>query len=165
MMNASRKVPIYIALGTNLWDRAANLQTALCLLPPLVEVLAQSTVYQTPPWGFEDQPDFLNQVLLAETSCSPLDLLAHLKQTETRVGRKPTFRYGPRMVDLDILFYGDQILDLPGLQIPHPKLPERAFVLVPLADLNPDFVHPVIKKSIREILSQVDASGITRYQP
>ncbi|HBX71072.1 MAG TPA: 2-amino-4-hydroxy-6-hydroxymethyldihydropteridine diphosphokinase, partial [Chloroflexi bacterium] len=107
--NLSPKIPIYIALGTNLGDRLANLQSAIRQMPPEVTILAQSPIYQTPPWGYADQPDFLNQVVMAETNLPPQALLAYLKTLEIRVGRMPTFRYGPRVVDLDILFYGDLI--------------------------------------------------------
>ena len=142
-----------------------NLQTAIQMLSPWVAVVAQSPVYQTPPWGYEDQPDFLNQVVFAKTAQQPEGLLKFLKQIEVRVGRTPTFQYGPRVVDLDILFYDDLVIELAGLQIPHPRLHERAFVLVPLNDLNPDLRHPVFAVTIQELLLKVDASGVTRFAP
>ncbi len=163
--SATQKIPVYIALGTNLGDRLANLQTAIQMLSPSVEVVTQSPVYQTPPWGYADQPDFLNQVIFAKTTQQPEGLLKFLKQIEVRVGRTPTFQYGPRVVDLDILFYDDRVIELAGLQIPHPRLHERAFVLVPLNDLNPDLRHPVFAAAIRELLLNVDASGVTRFTP
>ncbi|HBY07784.1 MAG TPA: 2-amino-4-hydroxy-6-hydroxymethyldihydropteridine diphosphokinase [Chloroflexi bacterium] len=161
--NLSPKIPIYIALGTNLGDRLANLQSAIRQMPPEVTILAQSPIYQTPPWGYADQPDFLNQVVMAETNLPPQALLDYLKALEVRVGRTPTFRYGPRVVDLDILFYGDLIYAQAGLQIPHPKLHERAFVVIPLYDLNPDFRHPLTGQTIREMRSSLDLTGITRF--
>lgn len=154
---------VYIALGTNLGDRLANLQTAIRLLPPHVKLVAQSSVYQTAPWGYEDQPDFLNQVIQAQTSLPPDELLSYLKEIEIQVGRKPSFRYGPRVVDLDILFYSDLVLAQPGLQIPHPRLHERAFVLVPLHDLAPKLKHPVLNVTVGELLSGVDASQVTPF--
>jgi 2-amino-4-hydroxy-6-hydroxymethyldihydropteridine diphosphokinase len=163
--NPPQQISVYIALGTNLGDRAANLQNAIEALSPLVDVLTRSPVYQTPPWGYEDQPDFLNQVVLAQTALAPKDLLAHLKNIETTVGRTPSFRYGPRLVDLDILFYGDEVFKMEGLEIPHPRIPERAFVLVPLNDLNPDLQHPTLKVSIQEMLQQVDTTGILLFDP
>ncbi len=157
--------PVYIALGTNLGDRLANLQTAIQMFSPGVEVVAQSPVYQTPPWGYEKQPDFLNQVVFAETSLSPNDLLKFLKQIEVRIGRTPTFQFGPRVVDLDILFFDDWVVEFSGLQIPHPRLHERAFVLVPLNDLNPNLRHPVLGGSIQELLLNFDISGVKRFSP
>jgi 2-amino-4-hydroxy-6-hydroxymethyldihydropteridine diphosphokinase len=154
---------VFIALGTNLGDRLANLQTAIRLLPPNVKLVAQSPVYQTTPWGYEDQPDFLNQVIQAETSLPPEELLADLKEIEIRVGRKPSFRYGPRVVDMDILFYDKLVLDQSGLQIPHPRLHERAFVLVPLHDLAPELKHPVLNATVGELLSGVDVSEVTPF--
>jgi 2-amino-4-hydroxy-6-hydroxymethyldihydropteridine diphosphokinase len=161
-MSTPPNIPVYIALGSNLGDRAANLREAIRRLPPLVTVLAQSPVYRTKPWGYTDQPDFLNQVIFAETACTPEALLAHLKEIEITVGRTPTFRYGPRVVDLDILFFGDLTVSLPDLEIPHPRLHERAFVLVPLNDLNPGLRHPVTNQTVGEMLAQVDASGVVR---
>ncbi len=155
---------IYLALGTNLGDRAANLRAALEALPPDMRVLAVSPVYETPPWGVTDQPAFLNQAVQAETDLTPLELLAYLKRLETALGRTPSARYGPRQIDLDILFYADQVIDLPGLSVPHPRLAERAFVLVPLTDLAPDLLHPLTGLSVRQMLARVDRTGIERYQ-
>jgi len=154
---------VYLALGTNLGDRPANLSAAIAVLPPAVTVLAESPVYETPPWGVTDQPPFLNMAIAGQTVLSPDGLLKKLKALETSLGRVPSVRYGPRRIDLDILFYDDLVLDEPGLVIPHPGLPERAFVLVPLADLAADFVHPVLGKTIRQLLAGVDATGVVRY--
>ncbi len=129
---------IYLALGSNLGDRSANLQAAISALPPAVRVLKESPVYETQPWGYTDQPAFLNMVLKGETSLGPVELLDHLKELETSLGRLPSVRWGPRLIDMDILFYADLVLDIRGLVIPHPHLHERPFVLVPLADLAPD---------------------------
>ena len=160
----SKNISVYLALGSNLGDRLANLQEAIRLLPPFVIVQAESPIYQTIPWGYKDQPDFLNQVILAETSCAPLELLSYLKEIELRVGRTPTFRYGPRVVDMDIIFYGKQIIDLPGLKIPHPKASERVFVLVPLNDLEPDFVNPENGQTVSEMLAKLDVTGIAHFK-
>ncbi len=153
---------LYLALGSNLGDRRANLQAALQALPPAVLVRRASPVYETPPWGLTEQPAFLNMVVEAETGLPPLDLLVHLKRLETQLGRLPSVRYGPRSIDMDILFYDDLVLDSPGLTIPHPRLHERAFVLVPLADLAPDLVHPRLGQTVRDLLTAVDTSGIVR---
>lgn len=156
---------VYLGLGANQGERLCNFARAVAALPPLVATRRLSSVYETPPWGYLDQPAFLNQVIEAETSLPPLALLEHLKQVEQQVGRQPTFRYGPRLIDLDILFYGDLILETPGLTIPHPNLHTRAFVLVPLAELSPGFLHPKLGKTIADLLSAVDTQGIHRYPP
>jgi 2-amino-4-hydroxy-6-hydroxymethyldihydropteridine diphosphokinase len=151
---------IYIALGTNLGDRRANIRGAVKALAPRVRVVAESRTFETKAWGVEAQPDFLNMAVKAETQLSPQALLTHLKKLENKLGREPTFRWGPRLIDMDILFYDDLVLDLPGLAIPHPGLPERAFVLAPLADIAPEFVHPVLGRTVRELLEAVDGSGV-----
>jgi 2-amino-4-hydroxy-6-hydroxymethyldihydropteridine diphosphokinase len=162
-VNPMPMTTVYLALGTNLGDRPANLQAAVAALPTAVTMLAESPVYETPPWGFADQPAFLNMVLKGETHLAPLALLAFLKKLETRLGRTPSLRYGPRKIDIDILFYDDLVLDTPELTIPHPNLHERSFVLVPLADLAAELVHPVFGKPIREYLAVVDTTGVKRY--
>ncbi len=144
---------VFLSLGTNLGDREANLRNAITALAPQVRGTRESPVYETAPWGFEDQPSFLNMVVEGETDLPPLELLKFLKTLETELGRTPTFRYGPRLIDLDILFYDDLILQTPELTIPHPKLHERTFVLMPLVDLAPDFVHPVLQRTIADLLS------------
>jgi len=154
--------PIFLALGTNLGDREANLSNARESLPPEVVVVQASSIYVTPPWGYEDQPDFLNQVLETRSTLEPLPLLAYLKCIEEQMGRLKTFRNGPRLIDLDILFYGQRVVDETGLQIPHPRLQERAFVLVPLSEIAPDFVHPVLDVKVKTLLSLVDTQGVRR---
>ena len=158
------KHTVYIALGTNLSDRLANLRAAIESMPPEIQVLAESHVYETPPWGYEDQPAFLNMALKAETDLEPELLLNFLKLLEVELGREQSFHWGPRLIDLDILFYDDLVLDSPPLVIPHPRLQERAFVLVPLADVAPDLIHPVLDQSVRELLAQVNTEGIERFQ-
>ena len=154
---------IFLALGTNLGERLANLRAALRSLAPDVERVAASRVFETPPWGFADQPAFLNMAVHARTGLGPESLLGWLKQLEVRLGREPGFRWGPRLIDLDILFYDDLVLDTPKLVIPHKRLHERAFVLVPLADIAPDLVHPVLGKTVRQLLAEVDASQIVLH--
>jgi 2-amino-4-hydroxy-6-hydroxymethyldihydropteridine diphosphokinase len=152
---------IYLALGTNLGDRLANLHAALSALSQRAELVAASSIFETPPWGFADQPAFLNMAVHARTDLSPEELLGWLKQLEVELGREPGFRWGSRLIDLDILFYDNLILDSPPLVIPHKRLHERAFVLVPLSDIAPDLVHPVLGKTVHELLAEVDTGQIT----
>jgi 2-amino-4-hydroxy-6-hydroxymethyldihydropteridine diphosphokinase len=153
---------VYLALGSNLDDRAANLKQALAALTPQLDVKAKSKVYETPPWGYQDQPKFLNQVVKAKTYLEPEPLLKHLKRLEVALGRKESFPNGPRLIDIDILFFDELIFNSPALVIPHPRLHERAFVLVPLMDIDPELVHPVKRKSVREMLAECDQEGIEK---
>jgi 2-amino-4-hydroxy-6-hydroxymethyldihydropteridine diphosphokinase len=161
-INSMSKTIVYLALGTNLGHRSRNLQAAQDALPPAVKVLERSYVYETRPWGVTDQPLFLNMVIKGETRQRPQELLKHLKLLEIQLGRLPSIRYGPRKIDIDLLFYDDILLKTPELTIPHPFLHERAFVLVPLADLAPELVHPVLGKTVRQMLAQVDTTGVRR---
>lgn len=154
---------VYLALGSNLGNRAANLKEAIASLPPQVEVKARSAVYETPPIGFADQDMFLNQVIRGETYLQPELLLKHLKRLEIALGRKPSFENGPRLIDMDILFYDDLVLYSTALTIPHPRLHERGFVLVPLLDIAAELEHPVKKKSVRELALFADVSGIRKF--
>jgi 2-amino-4-hydroxy-6-hydroxymethyldihydropteridine diphosphokinase len=155
---------IFIALGSNLGNRTSNLKRAIADLPPVIQVLTQSPIYETEPWGYTEQPRFLNQIVEGETQLSPYDLLKYIKKAEVRLGRKPEFRYGPRIIDIDILFYDHLIFEYPGLKIPHPRLHERAFVLVPLADIAPDFIHPVYQLTIAVLLARVDKTGVNLFK-
>ena len=154
--------PIYLALGTNLGDREDNLRIARQSLLQEVELAAESSIYRTPPWGYTDQPDFLNQVIEVRTCLEPRPLLDFLKHLETAMGRFKTFRNGPRLIDLDLLFYGQRVIQDEDLQIPHPRLHMRAFVLVPLCEIAPNFFHPVLKQSVQTLLSWVDTEGVEK---
>lgn len=155
---------VYLALGSNLGSRLANLKNAVSNLTPQMNVRKKSPVYETPPWGFKEQSAFLNQVVMAETYLEPEALLGHLKRLEIALGREPSFQNGPRLIDIDILFYDDVIIDSPPLVIPHPRLHQRAFVLVPLNDIAPDLVHPVLGKPVSELLLDVDRININLYE-
>ena len=154
---------VYLALGSNLGNRLANLKEAIAALPPQMEVNAKSSVYETPPWGYEDQPKFLNQVVKAKTYLDPEPLLKHLKRLEVALGRQASFPNGPRLIDMDILFYDDLVLNRAALSIPHPRLHERGFVLLPLMDIDPDLIHPINKKSVREMAAACDMGGIEKF--
>jgi len=151
---------IYLALGTNLGNRVCNLRIARDSLPPDLWIKNTSSIYVTPPWGYEDQPYFFNQVLEVQTSLEPLPLLHYLKNIEMEMGREETFRYGPRLIDLDILFYGKRVVNTQELQIPHPRLQDRSFVLVPLNEIAPDFVHPTLDKSVAGLLKEIVTQGV-----
>jgi 2-amino-4-hydroxy-6-hydroxymethyldihydropteridine diphosphokinase len=155
---------VYLALGSNMGNRLANLNAATYSLTPQMSVKKKSSIYETPPWGFEDQAPFLNQVLMAESYLEPEALLGHLKRLETVLGRVPSFENGPRLIDIDILFLDDLILNETSITIPHPHLHERAFVLVPLAEVAPDLVHPGLHKSVSQLLAGVDRSGIKLFK-
>jgi 2-amino-4-hydroxy-6-hydroxymethyldihydropteridine diphosphokinase len=154
---------VYLALGTNLGDRLANLNAAINAFPPSIVCHQSSHIYETPPWGYKDQPAFLNMAVKCETDLDAASLLKRLKQIEVEVGREKSFHWGPRIIDIDILFYDNIIFESESLTIPHARLHERAFVLVPLAEIAPNFKHPVLKKTIAELLENVDRSGIIPF--
>lgn len=165
MRSSRRAVPeiCYLGLGSNLGDRAANIGKALSLVAAEAALTSVSSLYETEPWGYEAQPRFLNAACRIETTASPLELLELLQRIEKAVGRKPTFPLGPRLIDVDILLYGQTTLETAGLVVPHPGLGERAFVLVPLAEIAPEVRHPVLGMTVRELLASVGGKEKVRW--
>lgn len=161
-MSCSHRV--FLALGANLGDRQGNILQALQYLQGKVEVLKVSSFYETDPVGFLDQPRFLNAVCEVETCIPPHDLLRLAKWVEQRMGRTVSFRNGPRPIDIDLILYGDLVLDDPDLTVPHPRMDERAFVLVPLAEIAPEIADPRTGKTILELAEAVDRSGVKKAQ-
>jgi len=154
---------VYIALGSNLGDRAENLRLAReHLAGPELRVLRDSSVYETAPRGVEDQPWFLNQVLECETDLFPRQLLSRLKKIERTMGRRKRAVNGPREIDLDILLYGDMVVKAQKLEIPHPRMAERRFVLEPLAELAPEKRHPGTRKTVKEMLAGVVGQAVRK---
>jgi len=155
---------VFIALGSNIGDRLNALMEAIDLMPPEIIPTSLSKVYETPPWGYEDQSPFLNQVIKAQTHLSPSKLLERLKEIEQELGRQPVFRYGPRLIDLDILFYDNLEYQSEVLTIPHPEIANRAFVLVPMMELAPNYIHPGTHKKVIDMAAQVEIDSILSFE-
>ena len=154
----------YLGLGSNMGDREQNLAQALGLLSQKMLVEQLSSIYETEPVGCKEQPHFLNAVCRISTDLSPDELLNLAKEIESRMGRLPSFPNAPRPIDIDILFYGEEMIQSQNLTIPHPRLAERAFVLVPLAEIAHDLVYPGSGKSIGELASSLQSlSGINKW--
>ena len=154
----------FIGLGSNVGDRAVHLRTAATALGQLAatHLVARSRVYQTPPVGPADQAPYFNAALHLQTVMEPLELLAAMRCIEAEAGRPPAEKrrhWGPRVLDLDLLLYGDAVIDMPGLRVPHPRMVQRWFVLRPLADLAPERVHPVLGRTIGQLLAELEALG------
>jgi len=147
----------YLLIGGNLGNREQNLATATGSIATAVgPVVATSSIYETEAWGMKDQPAFLNQVIVAETKLDPAQLLHAILAIEEQMGRKRMEKFGPRIIDIDILFYDQQVLQQPLLTIPHPQLHLRRFTLEPMNEIAPNFIHPVLRKSISELLQQLN---------
>lgn len=157
---------VYLGLGSNLGDREDNIRKALSLLQEKARLKAISSLYDTVPQYIADQPDFLNAVCCVITVLDPFQLLAFVEDIEIRLGRTPTFPKGPRVIDIDVLLYGDLTLETPSLTVPHPGLAERAFVLVPLVEIAPEVVHPILREKASALLQKLgSADGIRLWSP
>jgi 2-amino-4-hydroxy-6-hydroxymethyldihydropteridine diphosphokinase len=155
---------IYLSLGSNIGDRERNLRKAVEQLASQdVRVLRSSRIYETEPVDYKDQGWFLNQVVEAETALFPMQLLTRIGRVEREMGRVRRVRKGPRTIDIDILFYGAAIVGTARLEIPHPRIAERRFVLAPLAELAPGLRHPVTHRSVRQMLESAPPAVVRRF--
>jgi 2-amino-4-hydroxy-6-hydroxymethyldihydropteridine diphosphokinase len=152
----------YLSLGSNIGNRESYLGDAIARLRALGRVAAVSSLYETEPVEFTDQPWFLNCVVLLETNATPAELLANLLAIEQEMGRVRTQKKGPRTIDIDVLLFGETVLDTPKLTVPHPAMHQRRFVLEPLAEIAPETWHPGLKKTIRRLLEELPAGPVVR---
>ncbi|HMD42147.1 MAG TPA: 2-amino-4-hydroxy-6-hydroxymethyldihydropteridine diphosphokinase [Candidatus Acidoferrum sp.] len=154
---------VYLAVGSNIGDRKENLQRAAVLLQEAgITIKKVSSIYETEPVDYLDQPWFFNGVLEAETTLRPRELLKATRAIETAMGSKKAFAKGPRLIDLDILLYGDQTMNLPELQVPHPRMLDRKFVMVPLVEIAPELRHPSWNGTAEEILANSTDRSVVR---
>ncbi len=150
-----KKNKVFIALGSNLGNKKQNLEKAIKLISEKCKVVSTSSFIESKPMYFEKQPNFLNAVIQVETSLGAKELLFFLQGLEKKIGRKKRFKYGPREIDLDILFFNNEAINSGSLVVPHPKMNQREFVLQPLNEIAPNFIHPILKKSIKTLLSKL----------
>ena len=155
---------VFLLLGGNLGDRVSNLRHCNTLIEELLgPIVENSSIYETEPWGKSDQPSFLNQALQIETSLPPMELLSACLTIEKKMGRSRDEKWGARVIDIDIIYFDNQILNSIDLILPHPRMAERKFVLTPLAEINPSFVHPVLLKTNEELLKECKDQLSVKY--
>jgi 2-amino-4-hydroxy-6-hydroxymethyldihydropteridine diphosphokinase len=152
---------VFLLLGSNLGDRLQNINQAQTRISGSVGgINHKSSVYRTAPWGVTNQPEFLNQVVLVKTDFNPQQLLRHLLKIEQEMGRVRDAKWGPRVIDIDILFFNNELIDEKNLNIPHPGIPDRKFTLIPLVEIAPDFIHPVLLRKLSLLLEECDDASI-----
>jgi len=162
---SSEPVVVYLGLGSNMGDRQDNLEKALDFLVQRMRVSRVSSVYETQPIGNTAQPNFLNLVCQVYTRLAPKELFTLAKSIESKLGRTPGQSNAPRPIDIDILFYGDQVIETPQLVIPHPRLTERLFVLIPLVEIAVDLKHPVTGQTVRQLLNEAPGiQGVFKWE-
>jgi 2-amino-4-hydroxy-6-hydroxymethyldihydropteridine diphosphokinase len=154
-MEMSEKSNVFLLLGTNLGDRLENLTRARAAIAKRIgKITRSSSIYQTAPWGAANQPDFFNQVVVAETEIGARDVLHRILDIENELGRIREKKWGSRLIDIDILFYDQQIIQSENLTIPHPGIPSRRFTLIPLVEIDEQFIHPALRKDMRTLLRE-----------
>lgn len=157
----------YLLLGSNEGDRLGLMQEGIEQISKTGgKIVGQSRMYETAAWGLEEQPDFLNMAIIIDTPLQPIELLKAIHDIEQNLGRQRTLKWGQRTLDIDILFFGQHIINIPELAIPHPSVQLRRFALVPLNEIAPDFIHPVLNKTISRLLADCpDPLPVTEYKP